>query len=442
LQHGRFQWQDTVPEDVGKPAEDGETLKFAIVARHVKVYNDPRRVLKLHSVLVQSPLLKKLLMKTLKDYPGVTVSLQRLEFMGRFEPLIHRWEQLQEAVANLDESVEEEKNTKAHAEVLLELMRTEFKEVIEAATDMKKNGVITYEYLWTIFQPGQLLFARQDNQETALRLHETSYGKDRHGNKVFWVSCKHVEWDGTRFGYNKLNRSIMQYNGTKPIHNLSTFPLNFHKDYTELEKRLLTRGNKAEEMAGCHYKSYHGFGWRWNNYGEKDKYDVRGRIVIDTYGWNRFNPNHAIFVTGFHQKDPHSFLPPTAFDPDNIPPPKLDVDIYSDDDNEFGMPMDGRFADEDDSTRRPSLTQEQKMICSPIIRGYALKEKIWLNFFVNSVQDIEWSTGAFEKLVLPKNQKELILGFTESQRKFKGLFDDIVEGKGRGIILLLCGPPG
>jgi hypothetical protein len=61
---------------------------------------------------------------------------------------------------------------------------------------------------------------------------------------------------------------------------------------------------------------------------------------------------------------------------------------------------------------------------------------------VNSIREIEWSEGAFESLVLPANQKELILGFTESQRKSKDMFDDVIEGKGKGIILLLCGGPG
>ena len=112
-------------------------------------------------------------------------------------------------------------------------------------------------------------------------------------------------------------------------------------------------------------------------------------------------------------------------------------------DDDGGMPIDGRFADEDDeSTQPPPLTLEQKLICTPLLRGYSLKNKMWLNFFVNCVEDIEWQKDAFDRLVLPKNQKELILGFTESQRKNRDTFDDVIEGKGRGMIILLCGPPG
>jgi len=34
---GRYQWQTTIPKDVGKPAEDAETAKWALIVRHIKV---------------------------------------------------------------------------------------------------------------------------------------------------------------------------------------------------------------------------------------------------------------------------------------------------------------------------------------------------------------------------------------------------------------------
>jgi SpoVK/Ycf46/Vps4 family AAA+-type ATPase len=62
--------------------------------------------------------------------------------------------------------------------------------------------------------------------------------------------------------------------------------------------------------------------------------------------------------------------------------------------------------------------------------------------FLNNVSDIKFSDGAFDKLILPAQQRELILGFTESQNDHKDEFDDIIEGKGRGIVMLLSGKPG
>lgn len=34
---GRFQWQTTIPKDVGTPAEDADTQKWALIVRNVKV---------------------------------------------------------------------------------------------------------------------------------------------------------------------------------------------------------------------------------------------------------------------------------------------------------------------------------------------------------------------------------------------------------------------
>jgi len=34
------------------------------------------------------------------------------------------------------------------------------------------------------------------------------------------------------------------------------------------------------------------------------------------------------------------------------------------------------------------------------------------------------------------------MGFVESQVETKNTFDDVIQGKGKGIIMLLSGPPG
>lgn len=188
--HGRFQWQDDMPKDLGKPAEDAATAKWALIVRNRRVYNDPRRVLAIHSIVVQSPMLKKLLKRVLKDYPGVTTGLQRLELSGRFEPLIHRWSELDAAVAQLSDQSEAEKETKQHAELLQSILRKEFKTLIDESQDLLRNRVITYDYLWTIFVPGQLIYTRQDGQDVALKLINTRYGIDRKQNPCFcrfWI---------------------------------------------------------------------------------------------------------------------------------------------------------------------------------------------------------------------------------------------------------------
>ena len=439
---GRFQWQEEMPEDIGDPAENDKTAKWALLVRNVKVYNDPRRVLSIHSIVVQSPLLKKLLAGVLKNYPGVTVGLNRLEFTGKFEPLIHRWTELQEAIAKLNDETEKQRTTKAHAELLQDVLTREFKSLIDTSQDMKNKRVMTFEHLWTLFQPGATVFSRQDGQETAMTLAQTRYGEDNNGVPCFWLTCKHVDWDGAKFGMSKINLSISIFAGTRAITALRVYPLEFHPEGEAVRMRLVERGAQAEALAGPNYRAYQGVAWRKGQFGAKDKYNIRSRIVIDTYGWNRFNPSHSIFVAPLIQKEPTQ-SGSRPYDPefDDEDEEEEEDDEY-DEEDDSGMPIDGAFADEEDAAKHVPLTEEQKLICSPLLRGYSLKNKLWLNFFVNCVRDIEWQTDAFDRLVLPKNQKELILGFTESQRKFRDTFDDVIEGKGKGMIILLCGPPG
>ena len=102
----------------------------------------------------------------------------------------------------------------------------------------------------------------------------------------------------------------------------------------------------------------------------------------------------------------------------------------------------GHFVDEDEDLQKAPLTEEQKLLCTHLVRGYALKQKQWLNLYINSVSDLTFNADAFNSLVISDSLKELILGFTSSQQSLRHQFDDVIEGKGRGIILLLCGPPG
>lgn len=219
---GKFTWQTKLPEDLGKPAEDADTLKHAIIARYIRVYGDPRRVLELHSIVIQSPLIKDFLAVVLDDYPGVTVELERLEFSGDFEPLIHRWANLEAEIQKLRENAgkedvdEQAADRIRHAELLYDLLQKEFKDTISSSQDMIKKGVITYDLLWTVFQPGTLVYSKLQGQDRVYVLNSEHYGRDRDGSSVLWISLQFVDYDGICFGTSKLNLSISSFTGLLP----------------------------------------------------------------------------------------------------------------------------------------------------------------------------------------------------------------------------------
>lgn len=312
---------------------------------------------------------------------------------------------------------------------------------------MKNNGVITFEHLWTVFQPNSLIYARRDNQDRALLLQSGKYGYDSNNNPKFYLTCAFVDFDGQKFGTQKMTISISEFKGTKPFKSLQAFPFELHDKAPEMRATLIERGRKVEALAGTNYRGYNGIGWRPNCNGGIEKFTVNGRIVIDPLGFNRFQPDFPVYVS--------PFAPSPATNSNNSilmtgrgPPPPMDIDPWGScmnivvDVEDDGMPADGIFDDGEEKQRLLELTDEQRLICTAFVRGYSLKTKIWLYFFVNGVSDINFNERAFSALNLPNNQKDLILGFTSTKQLYGSQFDDVIEGKGKGIIILLSGPPG
>jgi len=68
-ERGRTTWTDKYPDNLDEAAENEITARFAILVRNKKSF-DSRKKLEIDSIVVQSPLLKNVLSKVLKDYPG------------------------------------------------------------------------------------------------------------------------------------------------------------------------------------------------------------------------------------------------------------------------------------------------------------------------------------------------------------------------------------
>lgn len=68
---GRHTWTDKYPDDLDEAAENEITARYAILVRNKKSF-DSRKKLEIDSIVIQSPLLKNVLSKVLKDYPGMS----------------------------------------------------------------------------------------------------------------------------------------------------------------------------------------------------------------------------------------------------------------------------------------------------------------------------------------------------------------------------------
>lgn len=211
------------------------------------------------------------------------------------------------------------------------------------------------------------------------------------------LRTKYIDFDGDAFGYDEEEFSVGSFTGTVPITALPVSPLTYHSNQSIIRQALIAQGKAWEEHKGYHYKQYDGIAIGFvegDDDTERRKYQVQSRIIIDAQAFRTF-------------------------------------EVYK------SISLNGEVLDE--------LDDDQRVITSNMVYGYALKDKEWLQFFLDSSSEIVWDSQAFDSLVLPKEQenlKDLILAFAKTQSKKLDTFDDVVQGKGRGIIMQLSGPPG
>ena len=88
------------------------------------------------------------------------------------------------------------------------------------------------------------------------------------------------------------------------------------------------------------------------------------------------------------------------------------------------------------------LAEDDYLICHHSVAGFSLDDKSWGFFKVDLIQDIEYNLTAFDTLVLEEEYKQMILSLVKIHEDTRLSFDDVIKGKGKGMVFLLHGVPG
>lgn len=187
------------------------------------------------------------------------------------------------------------------------------------------------------------------------------------------------------------------YSGLQEINKLSVRPID------EEGKAILTaRGEIFRRYAtGAHYIHYSGQLTR-SSWWSSRRFRADGRAMLD--------------VSSFSQVDSNQF---------------------SQEGNTSGI----ESAREERSGKKVDITipNEDLWRTYPFLYGFSLSAKQWGRMAVNGVSAIAFREDAFEKLVLPEEDKELVKAIVQDEGSD---FSDLIDGKGGGSIFLLHGPPG
>ena len=212
-----------------------------MILRHTKRY-DGRRALDLHSVVIQSEPLKNVLGNVLHKYPGVTTTLERLEFSKPFKPLVHRWEALTKA-----REEEYDEITKKHVDLFYKILEEELRDTLDRKKDLLCHGVITHDLIWSIFEPDDVVISMIGDRTRGYQFSSASLSCE---TGKWSLRTKYIDFDGDAFGYDEEDFSVESFIGTVPITALPVSPLKYHSNQSIIRQALIAQGKVWEEHKG------------------------------------------------------------------------------------------------------------------------------------------------------------------------------------------------
>ncbi|KAH6672437.1 P-loop containing nucleoside triphosphate hydrolase protein [Halenospora varia] len=386
-----------------KPDLDPDHTSALVYTRFYKM----NRELDFTELTIRSPYLKQMLGEVIKEYPGINFKTGNIIIKDLPKCLFHYRDELQSYGLNLDVNSDAFK----HLLILLRHMWDQLQVQYISYNNLMESDLIApgleFSNLWMAFRPGDYLYLKSRNCHRIVILKRTARGE-----KGLKISFVYIADDGTQVGYVKDECEIEPYDGYRPLVNLEIFPLQYHPEQESVKEHAIARGQKSMNLRGPNYRMYHGQtrtlskNRRTTFVGQMDVYPLqstitKSRIMIDAKTFAQKNWN-------------------------NMP--------YSDETQGRLPKLEG--------TETYNFKDEHYMICDHEVPGFSLVDKRWCWFDVDKIVDVEFNYTAFKSLLLPQEQKDMIQSLVEVHTNSNLLFDDIIKGKGKGMVFLLHGVPG
>ncbi|KAH7125101.1 P-loop containing nucleoside triphosphate hydrolase protein [Dendryphion nanum] len=328
---------------------------------------------------VKSPYIRAALRAVIKKYPGLTFDAGRVLIRNEPRCVFHYREELRDYGMRLEDEI-----AAKHLIFFLNYMYNSFSREISSYYTFIESPAITpgieHEFLWMPFKPGCLLFYTEQGIQKLSRLCSMVWNKHR----GWGIEMEKLAYNGEEFGPVKMTVFIRWYDGYRPLQELNVYPLQFHPRQEEIYQSLIQRGRKYVALREISHRSYAGL--------------IKGRIIVDFKKFGLAKPSHRIRISSTEH-----------------------LKIY----------IDGE----------PIITDEEWCLFDSQVPGFSLSAKTWCFFELDRITEFEYNMRAFASLALPSDQKSLLSSLIRAH--FEELqFDDLVKGKGKGLIILLHGEPG
>ncbi|KAI1125324.1 P-loop containing nucleoside triphosphate hydrolase protein [Nemania abortiva] len=407
-------------------------------------YSSSRKKWVTASITVQDASMRKVLDEVLKDYQDLDLDIEGYKFYPPFMSLCHRWETLTRFRDEAEDPV-----LKQAASVLFDFWTPKVASSAAALARTLETGKIAFPDIWQIFPPDTLVACDIYGVRTTFRV--VAY---REVGSAWKISMKYVGWNGEKTGFATTSMTIGSYNGQRHVTSLPVFPISFMKDEAGYRASMIARGKIFEQLRGFHFMAANGNKILLDEESKPVRHPVSGRVCIDAYAYYTIHKlpmpslkplsNFEASRDGQDGQDGQGGqAPETEAASENGDGEEKDDQKDREDTKLTTIKTEAPKGPANRAENLQPLTDDECLLATPWVRGFDLKSRQWCELHVEELQPVNWNDEAFEKLVLPNEDKYLAWDFVSAKNlaQSKG-FDDFIPDKGRGLIILMFGPPG
>ncbi|KAJ7512900.1 AAA family ATPase [Mycena galericulata] len=398
------------------PGGDWWEKHILVVIRHFDEDEPDKEKIEKTTVEVYSEQLRKILAKVINSYPGISFHTEHISLTLPVESLYHYLSELRvEAETLQDGSVQLE-----HLNILLNFIETQFANTIEQVNNLRPQNLISYDTLWTLFRPGTIIHSKIRGYDRAFKLE--SYYTVKCGQHVgFYQVGTYMDYDGQNFGTRSERLKIPPFEGSAHIATLPFAPLEMRTRKDEIRMALMKRGKRFQTMRGQCHGEYVGVAIEQGDENDR-KFSIKSRVMIDGTSYNRICADFA-----WEAAEDEAAAEALFWAEDSLSA------------EEFTAFKAAQAA----AKAARGLTDEETLLATNVLRGFSFADKKWFLLFIDNFSEIDWNKASFDRLVLPEASKTLIRALVSSHLRVEdSKFDDIIKGKGRGLVTVLHGSPG
>ncbi|KAF2148055.1 P-loop containing nucleoside triphosphate hydrolase protein [Myriangium duriaei CBS 260.36] len=362
---------------------------------------DDKHRLESTTLEVNSPHVLKVFQNVVGTYPTLTDFTEPFTIEVPSELFFHHWDDLKDYRDKCEDGT-----TRLELDELLDFMDFDMGPTKRSFDSQARVGLVEYKRLNMLFRPGDLIVYYHKSQPWLLRVLKSAYEEKPSCGDYFELHCEYSDYDGTDHGTSKKVFTVLQkqfFGQGKPckITDLAAYPVQFMKeDHEDLKARLHKRGSHYQSFAGVSTHQYDGQA-EWL---KKSPFDF------------------------FHQDEEHF---PQVWLPHH----------------ESGRVVVDRKTYEQETykaqvTKLPVESLE-KITYAPYVFGYSCNRKQWCRLYIEHLRNVDWKLDAFDGLILPTLKRSMLRALISSHQ-FPDEHDarDETKQKGKGLVILLHGPPG